>query len=181
MRTAALCVLSSWSSLALAEAPIETAPPPKNAIGVGAYVGTLRDEAAGLYVDGGRELRGPWYLRAQVAAGQPTIMRTFDNVHYGYHLLARAGIEARTCTSEHRVCGFAGADIGYLYEKIDNRGVDPMLSYAHEMLAAPRVGLELGARYLRFRLTVEAPLYVRLDERGSGAGLLAGLGYAASL
>jgi hypothetical protein len=79
------------------------------------------------------------------------------------------------------VCGFAGADVGYLYEKIDNRGVDPMLSYAREMLAAPRVGLELGGRRLRFRLTVEVPLYVRLDERGSGAGLLAGLGYAVSL
>jgi hypothetical protein len=180
MRTAALCVLS-WSSLALAESPETTAPSPQHAIGIGAYLGTIRDEASGLYVDGARELRDSWYLRAQIAAGQPVIMRGFDNIHYGYHVLARAGIEARRCTANHGVCGFAGTDVGYLYEKIENRGITPMLDFAHELVAVPRAGVELGKSFLRLRVTVEVPLYVRVDDSGGGAGLLMGLGYAASL
>jgi len=204
MRTSVvLFALLASTSIASAESYDATQPlPPKDSyVNVGASAGVMRIFAAGVNVDGGMRLGdSPLFAHGQVAVGKSGS---------GAYQQARTGIEARGCITQGWLCGFGGLDVGYQHDHADGAilfghpqhdlgsdqdfydvfAADELVTDSHDLLAVPRVGIEVG-RELRARLVLELPAYTSLDEQdcmssagvrcGNGAGLMvsAGLGYA---
>jgi hypothetical protein len=100
----------------------------------------------------------------------------------GSYQQARAGLEARSCAGVF--CGVVGADAGYqhdsvMYETFCFGNGDCGGTNAHDVLVAPRLGLEIGER-TKFRTSIELPLAYRLDAHDDNVGLSINAGIGGS-
>jgi hypothetical protein len=178
-----VAVLAS-TSIASAESLDRTPPltPVKDGyIGIGVEAGAQRALMAGVKLDGGFRLGdSPLFARAQITGGQSGSDGDYQQV--------RAGVEARGCVMRELLCGFAGVDAGYQRDNMIDQPFwlgdasdrpSPDMTEAHDLMAVPRVGIELGAP-IRFRAAIDLPVTTRLDERENrvGAVLSLGVGYA---
>jgi len=117
----------------------------------------------GLVFDVGTRLgRSPWFGRAE---GQAGAIHRSDEPGRGTFAEARVGVEARSCTYGGMACGSAGLDVGmyradftHVTFVINDRRETPESLDA--LVAVPRLTLDAGGR-IRFRLTVELPVYMR--------------------
>lgn len=184
---ASLLAVLATTSVASAESyePMPSARPAKDGyIGLGLELGGQRALMGGIKLDGGMRLGDtPWFARAQLTAGGSGSDGDYQQV--------RAGVEARSCGLGGWVCGFAGLDVGYQHDNMidepitfwsgDHTGDGPPdeMTEAHDLMAVPRVGLEVGTP-IRVRAALDLPMTTRLDEREnrSGAALSLGVAYA---
>jgi hypothetical protein len=175
-RLIVLSTLLVTTSLAAAESldEVPAAPATHGHVSVGVEVGNMRTLATGYHVDGSLQLRDlPLFAHAQLAAG--------NTGTEGSYQAARGGLEARLCVPRGLLCGFGGLDVGYRHDHVVNyphyvgapsRPAGQMTPFdAHDLLAVPRAGLELGAP-IRLRAAVEMPMFARVDEAGTGRGLM---------
>ena len=180
-------ILLAAASTARAESPEQalaaSASPEKHGdVSVGVEVGNMRTLATGYHLDGSRQLSDlPLFVHGRIAAGTTGTDGSYQQV--------RGGVDARQCVLGKLLCGFAGVDVGYrhdhvvdyphyVYEPPRPEGrMEPF--HAHDVLAVPRVGLELGAP-VRLRAAVELPMWARVDEADSGRGVMftVDMGYA---
>lgn len=153
------------------------AAPTDGYVGAGVTAGSQRALVGGLHLEGGLRVRASIYAHAQLTAGNSGSSR-------GSLRQYRAGAEARHCTGRNLLCAFAGADAGYQHDAVvdalwfSGRGTEPFMTDAHDLLLVPRAGVEAG-RHIRFRLTMETPMFHRVDgesARASGVGLALALG-----
>jgi hypothetical protein len=182
---AVLAATTSLTSSARAESydATQSYPPKDGYVGVGVELGGQRALMGGFFLDGGYRLGDTsLFAHGRVTGGASGSDGDYQQV--------RAGIEARSCSDSGWVCGFAGVDAGYQHDNMidapffcwsgDNGGgCEPEMTEAHDLMAVPRVGVEVG-RSVRARVAFDALLTTRLDERETrgGAALSVGLGYA---
>lgn len=179
-----LAALATTTATAAAESYDATQPEPArdSYFGAALGVGGQRSLQLAVNADGGRRLgASPLFMHGQLAVG-------YSGSSDGLLVQARAGLEARGCRMRELVCGFAGADLGYQYEDVVEMalfGGDPYYATAHDVIAVPRVGAELG-RSLKLRAIVEVPVRQQVAEVGDGnhdfptfgAGITLALGVA---
>jgi hypothetical protein len=167
-------------SIAAAESYDATQPSAKSDgyIGLGAEFGGDRSLKGGIKLEGGyRIATTPLFVHGQITGGESGTDGDYQQV--------RAGVEARGCVLRELVCGFAGVDAGYQHDNMIDHGWfafdhdSPEMTEAHDLMAVPRVGIELGAP-LRFRIALDLPVMTRLDQRESyvGVAVSAGVAYA---
>lgn len=153
-------------------------------VGIGTELSTHRELKLGAMLDGGLRLGdSPLFAHARYTRGGSGGQGRYDQ--------ARVGLEARSCAAGGWTCAFAGLDLGYQYDHViatdfcikgDNGGgcEGAHKDYtAHDFLAVPRVGVEIGKRF-KLRLGIEVPVVTRLDmeERSRAVVLTAGFGYS---
>lgn len=147
-------VLIATTSLAGAEPSVEPARA-YVAAGLSTGVGSAVDWLyGGSVIDGGYRLDETWWIHGQLGAigriGYGTT-QSFELVRpEAYLYSAQIGAEARGCHSA-ALCGYAGGDVGYQIGTL--RGVS-----RDGVVVAPRLGLDVGSRNLRFRPGVEMPM-----------------------
>jgi hypothetical protein len=177
-----LAVLAS-TSIASAESLDGTpaAPAKDGYIGLGVELGDQRALMGGVKLDGGYRLgESPLFARAQITGGKSGSDGDYQQL--------RAGVEARGCVIRELFCGFAGVDAGYQHDNMIDQSIwlgdasdrpSPAMTEAHDLMAVPRVGIELGTP-IRLRAALDVPVTTRLDERENriGAVLSLGVGYA---
>jgi hypothetical protein len=175
-------VLASTSVASAESYDANTPGPVKGAyVGLGAEVGEQRALMAGLKLDGGYRLGDTsLFARGQITAGYSGSDGRYQQV--------RVGIESRSCALGGLLCAFGGVDVGYQHDDMidqpwclqgDTGGgcSGPDMTEAHDLMAVPRVGLELGTP-IRFRAAFDLPLTTRLDERENRVGGALSLGAA---
>lgn len=177
-----LTALVLTPSLAFAEPYDATEPPPvkDGYIGVGLEAGAQRALMGGIKVDGGKRIgTSPLFAHAQITGGASGSDGSYQQV--------RIGVEARGCVLADWVCAFGGVDAGYQHDHMidtpwfwasDDGGSPPMEEVdAHDLMAVPRVGLELGTP-IRLRTALELPFTTRLDTPETRAGVAVSMGLA---
>ena len=151
---------------------------------VGAELGGQRALMGGISLDGGVRLGDtPLFAHARVTTGASGSDGSYQQL--------RAGVESRGCIAQGWVCAFAGLDLGYQHDHMidkpwfwwsgdDGSNQPPIMETdAHDLMAVPRVGVELGTP-IRVRAALDIPFTTRLDEpeTRAGAAVSLGLGYA---
>jgi hypothetical protein len=175
MRTViALCTVLASTSIAAAESLDETptALAKHGHVSIGMEAGNMRTLALGAHVDGALQLSNlPLFAHAQLGAGMTGTEGSYQH--------ARVGLEARGCMVRELLCAFGGLDVGYRHDHFVDRAsigyapdgprMEPF--HAHDLLAVPRAGVELGAP-IRLRAAVEMPLFARVDGPATGRGTM---------
>jgi hypothetical protein len=185
-----LLALAALTTTAAAETnDMASAPQAGTYVALGGSLGSQRGFQTGLHLDAGRQIgESPFFMHGSAAYGASGSDGTFTQL--------RGGAEARGCVRSNWLCGFAGLDLGYQHDDFRDDptplGIttpvdEPQMEIenAHDLLAVPRVGAELG-KHLRLRATLEFPGRVRLNETetsneskiGGGVTAMLGMGYA---
>jgi hypothetical protein len=153
--------LAALTGVASAEGDVITTTPTNHYVDAGAEFGWIRAMAAGVHIGGGYRLgHSNYFAHAQLTAGH--------SGNEGDYQQVRAGVEARSCTWFDRFCVFAGVDVGYQHDHVvdepsiifslANSDDDPYVATAHDLIAVPRFGFEIGAP-IKLRTAIEMPMY----------------------
>ena len=153
----ALTLLATTATIAHAE--------PDHYVETGAMAGANSEllTIAGT-VEGGLHLsETPIWLRAGIATG---VGGELFAAGHGEFLQLRAGAETRSCAWNGVLCGIVGVDLAYQHTAFtghdtlsfgENVTRTDMSSTTAEMIAIPRIGLDVGGR-VRFRPSLELDL-----------------------
>ncbi len=159
---------SATSATSATNATSATAELPARAFVGG--VGSVGLGEGGLYsqagVEGGYRLGArPLYLHGELALGHmddlSEVAGGSDNLVYGsaWYAQIRAGVETRLCSARDQLCGLAGADLGVLKTgSTTGPRTDSMTTSFVDYQVIPRLGVELGGKVVRVRLTAELPV-----------------------
>jgi hypothetical protein len=195
MKTAllSLATLAALTAVASAEPTDATGPAPRATqyLDLGVEAGALRTMVGGAHLQGGYRLGDtPLFAHAQLSAGQSGSDGDYQQM--------RVGAEARGCVWGERICAFGGLDVGYQHDHVVDQPSllfslaweddDTYVATAHDVIAVPRVGFELGGA-VKLRTALELPMYQTIagntpmthngDVRsGLGAVLSMGVGYS---
>ena len=172
-----LTVLAATATIAAASPPAVYAsddapqPAPESYAATGAMFGGDLGVDGQLAVEGGHHLDGAWWLHALAAGGLAG-----DDEGGGVIRQARAGIEARSCTTHRIACAYAGADLGYQsYTWHANEYHMSPDEPHHDLIGVARAGFDLGGRHVRVRPGIETYHALAGNTHGEGPLKLAGL------
>ncbi|MDB4953628.1 MAG: hypothetical protein JWO36_1197 [Myxococcales bacterium] len=154
----------------------EVASEPKTYVAAGVALGadgTLDWLYSGAQIEAGYRLSTTWWLHGDVGvmgrSGYGTVQRITLMAPSADAYEARLGPEARRCNSTGAACLVGGVDLGYRTGELAG------------LVVAPRVGLDVGSRKLRFRPAIELQVGGPIDNREGPSIPDVGIGFTTAI